>query len=68
MLAAEEGALLLEAVTDDTDAAMRAGRRQRMDRAFEAVEGVGLAALDHLKRLVVIVPAGFADCHDTTSP
>jgi hypothetical protein len=28
MLAAGEGALLLKAVTDDTDAAMRAGRRQ----------------------------------------
>ena len=67
MLAAKEGALLLEAVTDNPDAAMRAGRRQCMDRAFEAVERVGLATLDHLKRLVVIVPAGFADCHDTIS-
>ena len=42
MLAAKEGALLLEAVTDNPDAAMRAGRRQCMDRAFEAVERVGL--------------------------
>jgi len=67
MLAAKEGALPLEAVTDNTDAAVRAGGRQRMDRAFEAVVGVSLAAQNHLKRLVVIVPAGFADCHDTTS-
>ena len=66
MLAAEESTLPLEAVADNTDAAVRAGRRQRMDRAFEAVIGVSLAAQNHLKRLVVIVPAGFADCHDTT--
>jgi hypothetical protein len=39
MLAAEKGAVLLEAVSDDADAAVLAGRRQRMDRAFEAVEG-----------------------------
>jgi hypothetical protein len=38
MLAAEEGAVLLEAVPDDADAAVLAGRRQRMDRAFETVE------------------------------
>ena len=67
MLAAEEGALPLEAVTDNADAAVRAGGRQRMDRAFEAVVGVSFAAQNHLKRLVVIVPAGFADCHDATT-
>ena len=67
MLAAEESTLPLEAVADNTDAAVRAGRRQRMDRAFEAVVGVSLAAQNYLKRLVVIVPAGFADCHDATS-
>lgn len=66
MLAAIKSALLLKAVTDNPDAAMRAGRCQCVDRAFEAVERVGLATLDYLKRLVVIVPAGFADCHDTT--
>src|SRR5215831_6502316 len=41
MLAAEEGAVLFESVADDADAAVLAGRRQRMDRALEAVEGVG---------------------------
>jgi len=41
VLAAKEGAVLLEPVADDADAAVLAGRRQRMDRAFEAVEGVG---------------------------
>src|SRR5262249_31302136 len=67
MLTAIEGARLLEPVTDDTDAAMRARGRQRMDCAFEAVKAVRLAVLNHLKRLVVVVPAGFADCHGTTS-
>src|SRR5262249_47806910 len=35
MLAAEEGAVLLETVPNDADAAVFAGRRQRMDRAFD---------------------------------
>jgi len=64
MLAAKEGAVLLEAVPDDADAAVLAGRRQRVDRAFEAVEGVGGAVHGHLKRLVVVVSAGFASGHD----
>jgi putative aminopeptidase FrvX len=53
MLIAEEGALLVEAVTDNTDATMCACRCQRTDRTFEAIDGVGLTAPDHLKRLVV---------------
>jgi hypothetical protein len=40
MLAAEEGPLLLQSVADDPDAAILACRRQRMNGAFEAVEGV----------------------------
>lgn len=65
MFAAEEGARLLEAVTDDAGPAMRARRCQRMDRAFEAVKDVRLTIVNHLKGLVVIIPAGFADCHDS---
>ena len=38
MVAAEERAVLLEAVPDDADAAMVASRRQRVDGAFKAVE------------------------------
>ena len=57
VLAAEERAVLFESVTDDADAAVLAGRRQRVDRAFEAVEGVGGAVHAYLKRLVVIVTA-----------
>src|SRR3977135_140774 len=60
MLAAEERAFLFEPVTDDMNAAIVAGRSQRMDRAFEAVEGVGRAVHAHLKRLVVVISAGFA--------
>ncbi len=42
MVAAEEGAVLLEPVADDADAAMVAARGERVDGAFEAVEGVGV--------------------------
>src|SRR5688572_357428 len=46
---------------DDPAAAVRALRRQRVDGAFEAVEGVSLVAPvrrhDDLERLVVFVPA-----------
>jgi hypothetical protein len=41
MLAAEERAFLFEPVTEDMNAAIVAGRSQRMDSAFEAVESVG---------------------------
>src|SRR5262245_8955469 len=63
MLAAEEGAVLLESVADDADAAVLAGRRQRMDRALEAVEGVGGTVHADLKRLVVVVSTGFTSGH-----
>src|SRR5207302_9333473 len=63
VLAAEEGAFLLEPVPDDADAAMGTGRRQRVDRALERIEGVGCAALGDLKGLVVIVTAGFTSRH-----
>lgn len=68
MLAAEKGTLFLKAVTDNPNATMCACRCQGMDRTFEAIEGVGLATSDHVKRLVVFIPAGFADRHDTASP
>src|SRR5688572_4269902 len=60
MLAAEIGALLFEPVTEDTDPAVLAGWRQRMDRAFEAVEGMGRAVHADLEALVVVVSACFA--------
>ena len=41
MLAAEEGALLLEPVAENADAALVACRRQRVNGAFETVVGIG---------------------------
>jgi hypothetical protein len=38
VVTAIERAVLFQAVADDADAAMIAGRRQRMDGAFEAVD------------------------------
>ena len=67
MLAAEECTRLLEAVADDAGSAMRAHRGECVDRAFEAIKDVGLTVVNYLKRLVVIVPTGFADCHGATS-
>jgi hypothetical protein len=64
MLAAEEGALLLEPVAENADATLVADRRQRMNGAFEAVEGVGSSAHAYLERLVVVIPAGFTSGHD----
>ena len=64
MLATEEGAFLFEPVTDNMNAAIVAGWSERMDRTLEAIEGVGRAVHAHLKRLVVVVAAGFASGHD----
>src|SRR5271165_2266072 len=63
MITTEEDAFLLQPVTDNMNAAIVAGRSQRMDRALEAVEGVGRAVHAHLKRLVVVIAAGFASGH-----
>ena len=49
---------------NDSRAAMFAGRRQGMDRAFETVEGVGGTVHADLKCLVVVVSTGFTSRHD----
>src|SRR5437764_13447381 len=64
MLAAEEGALLLEPAAENADAALVAGRCQRVNGAFETVVGMGDPAHAQLERLIVIVPAGFTSDHD----
>src|SRR5215218_4312922 len=61
--AAENGAVRLDAVADDPTPAMRTGRRERVDRALEAVEDVRGTLCLHLERLVVVVPADLADRH-----
>jgi hypothetical protein len=51
-------------VADDFALAMRASRRQGMDRAFKAVKRVRLSRQHHVERFVVVVSADFALCHD----
>ena len=56
-------ALLFYAVPDNPALAMGAGRRQRLDRAFEAVEDMTLAGDNYFECLVVLVFANFAFSH-----
>ena len=60
---AVERALGLDAMSDDSALAVRAGRRQCVNRALETVEDVGFSGVNHLKRLVVVVSADFALGH-----
>ena len=59
----ENFSVRFDAVADDTAIAVRANRRQRVDCALEAIEGVTLSAHDDFKRLVIIVLADFAFRH-----
>src|SRR5690606_9015198 len=58
MSAAVEAAVALDAVTDDSALAMRARRRERLDGALEAIEGVRRVTGVHFERFVVSVAAG----------
>ena len=60
MDAAEDCIAVLHAVPDDAASAMRAHRRERLDGALEGVEGVRLAVLHDLERLVVSIPTSLA--------
>ena len=59
----ENFSVRFDAVTDDTAITVRANRRQRVNCALEAVEGVTLSAHDDFKRLVIVVLANFACRH-----
>ena len=61
--AAEDLSVCFDTVADDSAVAVRANRRQRVDCAFEAIEGVTLSAHNDFKRLVVFVFANFAYWH-----
>ncbi len=63
MDAAEDLTALLHAVPNNPAVAVRANRRERMNRALETVEGVMLAGNDHFKRLVIFIFANFAFSH-----
>jgi len=63
MDAAEDFTSLLHAMSDDPAVAVRANRRERMDRALKAIEGVVCAGNDYLERLVIFVSTNFACSH-----
>jgi hypothetical protein len=50
-------------VADAPAVAVRANRRERVDCALEAIEGVMLAADDYFKGLVIFIFANFAFGH-----
>jgi hypothetical protein len=53
-----------EAVADDPAFTVRACRRERMNRALEAVEDVRASRPHDLEALVVVVSAYLARCHE----
>jgi hypothetical protein len=59
----EDLAVRFNAVTDNAAIAVWTNRRQRVDRALEAVEDVTLSTHDYFKRLVILVFANFAFRH-----
>ena len=63
MDATEDLSIGFHAVADHPALAVRANRRERVDCALEAIEGVMLAGNDHLKRFVIFVLANFACSH-----
>jgi hypothetical protein len=63
MDATEDFAALLHTVTNNPAVAVRANRRERVDCALKAIEGVMLAGNDHFKRLVIFIFANFAFSH-----
>ena len=63
MDAAKNLPVRFDAMTNYPAVAVGANRRQRVDRAFEAIEGVMLPANDHFKRLVIFILANFACSH-----
>jgi hypothetical protein len=66
MDAAKDLSISFHAVADHAAVAVRANRRKRVDRAFEAIEDVMLAGNDHFKRFVIFIFANFT-CSHTTS-
>jgi len=63
MDAAEDFAALLHAVSNNPAVTVQADRRERVDRAFETIEGVMLASHNHFERLVILIFTNFACSH-----
>jgi hypothetical protein len=66
MDATEDLSIGFHAVADHPALAVRANRCERVDRAFEAIEGVMLPGNDHFKRFVIFVLANLAYSHTQT--
>ena len=60
---AEDLSVGFNTVPDNPAVTVRTDRRQRVDRALEAIEGVMLSANDYFKRLVIFIFANFACSH-----
>jgi hypothetical protein len=63
MDATENLSVRFNAVPDDSAIAMRANRRQRVDRALKAVEGMVFATNDYFECLVILIFANFTCSH-----
>jgi hypothetical protein len=61
--AAENLTVRFNAVSDNPAVAVGTNRRQRVDRALEAIEGVMLPAHDYFERLVILIFANFTCSH-----
>jgi hypothetical protein len=61
--ATENLSVRFNAVPDNPAVAVGTNRRQRVDRALEAIEGVTLPANDNFERLVIFIFANFACSH-----
>jgi hypothetical protein len=59
----ENLSISFHAMPNDSAAAVRANRRETLDRALEAVENMTFSANDNFKGLVIIVSADFACGH-----
>lgn len=56
--------VVFNAVPDDATSAPNTGRGERLDSAFEAIEGIGMTGLDNVERFVVPIVADSAGSHD----
>jgi hypothetical protein len=63
MIAAEHCPAFLQAMPDDSNTAVGAGRRKLVDGTFEAVKRVGFIRNDYLKSFIVVVPASITFRH-----
>jgi hypothetical protein len=62
-----DASLAFYSVPHNSTAAVVASRRQRMNRAFKAIEDMPSTGNRYLKRLVVLIAANFAGTHEVTS-